>query len=214
MLLSWFLIFEINYLHQSCIWENSMGRRNLRTGDVRLRLFSFYYTLGPTATQDKVYTSSVQPLVQYLLTGYNAAVFCYGKSGSGETYTLEGGGSEVGEDKEGGIVDRVAQDLFLLLEEKKRITDNMETTVCVSYLELYREELRDLLEQPTVQKVFYITYNEKGNTVHGDQNTGNPAVQGIQGCESGIGWHPGANRQEMEGRRSSGSGSRDRGRRC
>ena len=55
------------------------------------RLFSFDHAFGPTSTQDEVYNSCVQPLVEALLRGDNATVFCYGQTGSGKTYTFEGG---------------------------------------------------------------------------------------------------------------------------
>lgn len=58
----------------------------------------------------------------------------------------------------------MAQDVFLLLEEK-RSSDGMEaTTVRMSYMELYREELRDLLELHTIHKELHIREDERGNT--------------------------------------------------
>ncbi|KAF7200429.1 kinesin-like protein KIF27 isoform X2 [Nothobranchius furzeri] len=123
------------------------------------RLFSFDHAFGPTASQDEVYQSGVLPLVESLLDGYNATVFCYGQTGSGKTYTLGGVDQE-----EGGIIERVAQDMFLLLERRKS-SDGADATVRVSYMELYREELRDLLELQTVQKELHIREDERGNTV-------------------------------------------------
>lgn len=68
-------------------------------------------------------------------------------------------------DEEGGIIDRVAQDVFLLLGEKRKICDGgVEATVRVSYMELYREELRDLLELHTIHKELHIREDERGNT--------------------------------------------------
>lgn len=67
-------------------------------------------------------------------------------------------------DEEGGIIDRVAQDVFLLLREKRKNSDGAEATVRVSYMELYREELRDLLELHTVHKELRIREDERGNT--------------------------------------------------
>ncbi|XP_040898587.1 kinesin-like protein KIF27 [Toxotes jaculatrix] len=125
------------------------------------RLFSFDHAFGPTASQDEVYESCVRPLVESLVDGYNATVFCYGQTGSGKTYTLGGGNL----DEEGGIIDRVAQDVFLLLEERRKNSDGVEATVRVSYMELYREELRDLLELHTIHKELHIREDEKGNTV-------------------------------------------------
>lgn len=68
-------------------------------------------------------------------------------------------------DEEGGIIDRVAQDVFLLLGEKRKVGDGgVEATVRVSYMELYREELRDLLELHTIHKELHIREDERGNT--------------------------------------------------
>ena len=67
-------------------------------------------------------------------------------------------------DKEGGIIDRVAQDVFSLLGEKRSSSDVAEATVRVSYMELYREELRDLLEPHTIHKELHIREDDRGNT--------------------------------------------------
>ncbi|CAJ1068941.1 kinesin-like protein KIF27 [Xyrichtys novacula] len=125
------------------------------------RVFSFDQAFGPTASQDQVYESCVQPLLESLMDGYNATVFCYGQTGSGKTYTLGGGNL----DDEGGIIDHVAQDVFLLLEEKRRSSDGFQAAVRVTYIELHKEELLDLLEPPTIRKGLHIREDEKGNTV-------------------------------------------------
>ncbi|XP_062237805.1 kinesin-like protein KIF27 [Platichthys flesus] len=124
------------------------------------RVFSFDHAFGPTATQDEVYNSCVQPLVETLLRGDNATVFCFGQTGSGKTYTF--GGGNLGE--EGGIIDRVAENMFSLLWEKKN-SDGVETKVSVTYLELYMEQLQDLLEPHNTDKELFIRENDKGNTV-------------------------------------------------
>ncbi|XP_034548354.1 kinesin-like protein KIF27 [Notolabrus celidotus] len=124
-------------------------------------VFSFDHTFGPDAEQDELYETCVQPLVEYLMDGFNATVFCYGQTGSGKTYTL-GGRNQV---EEGGIIQRVAQDVFSLLEEKRTNSDGLAATVRVSFIECYMEELRDLLELPTMHKALHIRDDEKGNTV-------------------------------------------------
>ncbi|KAG7223455.1 hypothetical protein INR49_015559 [Caranx melampygus] len=128
------------------------------------RLYSFDHAFGPTASQDEVYESCVQPMVESLLDGCNATVFCYGQTGSGKTYTLRGGNLGFS-DEEGGIIDRLAQGVFALLGEKMKNSDGVEATVRVSYMELYKEELRDLLELKTSHKDLHIREDEKGNTV-------------------------------------------------
>lgn len=66
-------------------------------------------------------------------------------------------------DEEGGLIDRVAQDVFLFLEEK-RLSEGAEAIVKVTYMELYREELRDLLEMHPNQKELHIREDKRGNT--------------------------------------------------
>lgn len=87
---------EVLHNHQVCV------RVVPDTAQVMLgtdRAFSFDHAFGPTATQDEVYESCVQPLVSSLIEGYNATVFAYGQTGSGKTYTL--GGGHAGEWTEG-----------------------------------------------------------------------------------------------------------------
>ncbi|XP_051277556.1 kinesin-like protein KIF27 [Dicentrarchus labrax] len=150
---------EVLHNHQVCV-RVVPGSAQVMLGTDRL--FSFDHAFGQTANQDEVYESCVQPLVESLVDGYNATVFCYGQTGSGKTYTLGGGGNL---DEEGGIIDRVAQDVFFLLGEKRKNSDGVEATVRVSYMELYREELRDLLELHTIHKELHIREDERGNTV-------------------------------------------------
>lgn len=57
----------------------------------------------------------------------------------------------------------MAQDVFLSLEEK-RASERVETVVKVTYMELYREELRDLLDVHPSQKELHIREDKKGNT--------------------------------------------------
>uniref|UniRef100_A0A3Q3KM37 Kinesin motor domain-containing protein n=1 Tax=Mastacembelus armatus TaxID=205130 RepID=A0A3Q3KM37_9TELE len=148
---------EVLHSHQVCVRVVPGSAQVMLGSD---RVFPFDHAFGPTASQDEVYESCVQPLVESLVHGYNATVFCYGQTGSGKTYTLGGGNL----DEDGGIIDRVAQDVFFLLGEKRRNSDGVEATVRVSYMELYREELRDLLELHTMHKELHIREDEKGNT--------------------------------------------------
>lgn len=79
---------EVLHNHQVCVRAVPGSAQVLLGSD---RLFSFDHAFGPTADQDEVYACCVQPLVESLVEGYNATVFCYGQTGSGKTYTLGGG---------------------------------------------------------------------------------------------------------------------------
>ncbi|KAM7019135.1 kinesin-like protein KIF27 [Tautogolabrus adspersus] len=152
------LLKEVLHRHTMCVRGVPGSSQVMLCAD---KLFSFDHAFGPTASQDEVYETCVQPLVEYLLDGHNATVFCYGQTGSGKTYTL--GGMKL--DEEGGIIERVAEDVFLLLEQKRTRSDGLRATVRVSYMELYRETLQDLLVLNNNQKVLQIRDDEKGNTV-------------------------------------------------
>lgn len=79
---------EVLHNHQVCVRVVPGSAQVMLGSD---RLFSFDHVFGPTENQDEVYESCVQPLVESLVHGYNATVFCYGQTGSGKTYTLGGG---------------------------------------------------------------------------------------------------------------------------
>ncbi|XP_023658827.2 kinesin-like protein KIF27 isoform X2 [Paramormyrops kingsleyae] len=125
------------------------------------RTFTFDFTFGPKSQQDQVYSTCVKPLVTSLMDGYNVTVFAYGQTGSGKTYTIGGSNIASSTESERGIIPRAIQDIFQHIAEKH----NSDFTVKASYIEVYKEELRDLLELDTSSKDMHIREDEKGNTV-------------------------------------------------
>ncbi|EGB03792.1 hypothetical protein AURANDRAFT_2330, partial [Aureococcus anophagefferens] len=91
---------------------------------------------GPAVSTARVYQSIASPLVQNTLDGYNSTIFAYGQTSSGKTHTM------VGSDADPGVLKLSMKEIFGNLESK--IASN-ESLVRVSYLELYNEEIRDLL---------------------------------------------------------------------
>jgi kinesin family member 11 len=77
-----------------------------------------------------------------MLSGFNCTIFAYGQTGTGKTYTMSGDMSETYGllSDAAGIIPRVLQSLFNKLE-----IDDTENCVRCSFIELYNEELRDLL---------------------------------------------------------------------
>lgn len=88
-----------------------------------------------------------------VLTGFNCTIFAYGQTGTGKTYTMSGDISDVLPlPDDSGIIPRVLHSLFAKLDNEK--ADN---SVKCSFIELYNEELRDLLsadETATKLKIF------------------------------------------------------------
>ncbi|XP_019795923.2 kinesin-like protein KIF27 isoform X17 [Tursiops truncatus] len=136
----------------------------------RDRVFTFDFVFGKNSTQDEVYNTCIKPLVLSLIEGYNATVFAYGQTGSGKTYTIGGGHVDVLSfskfsasvvEGQKGIIPRAIQEIFQNISENLSI----DSRIKVSYIEVYKEDLRDLLELETSMKDLHIREDEKGNTV-------------------------------------------------
>ena len=79
--------------------------------------------------------------------GINGTVFTYGQTGSGKTFTMQG----CKKSKSDGIVQLAARDIFQSTENNDNEDDSV-CTVRVSYVEIYNEELRDLLKNDSSRK--------------------------------------------------------------
>uniref|UniRef100_A0A8C6IFT1 Kinesin-like protein n=1 Tax=Mus spicilegus TaxID=10103 RepID=A0A8C6IFT1_MUSSI len=108
----------------------------LRAHRSRERTFIFDTVFDQHASQETVYCATIQHLVEGVISGYNTTIFAYGPSGAGKTHTM------LGVDAEPGIYLQTLTDLFQAIEETQ---DNMEYSVSMSYLEIYNEVIRDLL---------------------------------------------------------------------
>ncbi|KAG9087399.1 kinesin motor protein cin8 [Ceratobasidium sp. 370] len=107
------------------------------------RTYPFDRVFGPEADQALVYHDIVAPILEEVLNGYNCTVFAYGQTGTGKTYTMQGDLSPTltgNPSADAGIIPRTLHKLFLHLENN--VPDY---SVKVSFVELYNEELRDLL---------------------------------------------------------------------
>ncbi|PRQ21211.1 putative plus-end-directed kinesin ATPase [Rosa chinensis] len=104
--------------------------------------FTYDYVYGSTALpSSSVYDDCVAPLVDALFHGYNATVLAYGQTGSGKTYTM--GTNYSGEGSTGGIIPKVMETIFKRVETTK---DNTEFLIRVSFIEIFKEEVFDLLD--------------------------------------------------------------------
>ncbi|KAM9372382.1 kinesin-like protein KIF19 [Phaethornis superciliosus] len=108
----------------------------LRANRSREKTFIFDMVFDHRATQEEVYVSTTKSLIGGVISGYNATIFAYGPTGAGKTYTM------LGTDCEPGIYIRSLEDLFKALEAA---TEEMDYRVSMSYLEIYNEVIRDLL---------------------------------------------------------------------
>ncbi|KAM9764760.1 kinesin-like protein kif7 [Menidia menidia] len=148
---------ELLHCHESCITVDSELQQVTLGHD---RRFFCDFLFEETCCQEDVYSVSVQPLIDAFFQGFNATVFAYGQTGSGKTYTIGEANISSFRDEEQGIIPRAVADVFKLLDEN----DLSDFSVRVSYLEVYKEEFKDLLEVETASKDILIR-EDKGNIV-------------------------------------------------
>ncbi|KAL4075778.1 P-loop containing nucleoside triphosphate hydrolase protein [Scleroderma citrinum] len=101
--------------------------------------FMFDRVFDGEARQEEVYAATSKPLLVGLLDGYNATVFAYGATGCGKTHTISG------TEADPGVIYLTMADLFQRIDDRK---GEWNTEVVVTFLEIYNEEIRDLLAEP------------------------------------------------------------------
>ncbi|XP_020593930.1 LOW QUALITY PROTEIN: kinesin-like protein KIN-14C [Phalaenopsis equestris] len=110
------------------------------------KMFKFNKVFGPAATQGEVF-SDIRPLVRSVLDGYNVCIFAYGQTGSGKTYTMSGPDSP--SEEEWGVNYRALNDLFHISRHRR---NTVLYEVGVQMIEIYNEQVRDLLSNDASQK--------------------------------------------------------------
>ncbi|XP_067903586.1 kinesin family member 4 isoform X2 [Heterodontus francisci] len=122
------------------------------------KYFSYDYVFDPCAEQEEVFNIAVDPLIRGIFKGYNATVLAYGQTGSGKTYSMGGTYTSVQEgDPSVGVIPRVINMLFRMIEEN---SDN-DFTLKISYLEIYNEEILDLLHPSREKSQIHIREDPK-----------------------------------------------------
>ncbi|KAF2271065.1 kinesin-domain-containing protein [Lojkania enalia] len=146
--------------------ELSMGPSALSN-----KTYQFDKVFSPAADQNIIFDEVVVPILDEVLGGFNCTIFAYGQTGTGKTYTMSGDISDILPLPDGaGIVPRVLYSLFNKLE-----AEESENSVKCSFIELYNEELRDLLSADDNTKLkIYEDNSKKGHS--------STLVQGMEEC--------------------------------
>ncbi|GFR41254.1 hypothetical protein Agub_g1929, partial [Astrephomene gubernaculifera] len=118
----------------------------------RDRRFTFDHAFGPNTTQEHVYQEVVSPLVESCFDGFNVTVLAYGQTGSGKTYTM--GTGECRQEEQLGIAPRVVRHLFQGIQARKQ---QAAFHVRAQFLEIYNEDVKDLLLPPAEQATRWIS---------------------------------------------------------
>lgn len=162
------------------------------------KTYNFDRVFSPAADQGMLFDEVVAPImnevsvnettlstaltdVRQVLSGFNCTIFAYGQTGTGKTYTMSGDITDILPLPDAsGIIPRVLHSLFQKLENEE-----MENSVKCSFIELYNEELRDLLSHDdTVKLKIFEDSNRKSHSatmVQGIEETHiNTASRGIE----------------------------------
>lgn len=148
--------------------------------------FTFDRSFGPDSNQMTVYQSVVAPLIEEVLSGYNCTVFAYGQTGTGKTHTMIGEDSAKVSQSWDEVIIAPVESLvsFLLLFSCEQISQvgiiprsvthlfeelrimGVDFSMRISYLELYNEELTDLLATSDQTPVrIYDDNSKKGSII-------------------------------------------------
>ncbi|XP_029676340.1 kinesin-like protein unc-104 isoform X8 [Formica exsecta] len=102
-----------------------------------------YFSMDPNddnySSQLMVYKDIGEEMLEHAFEGYNVCIFAYGQTGAGKSYTMMG----KQEDGQEGIIPQICKDLFRKISYTSN--ERLKYSVEVSYMEIYCERVRDLL---------------------------------------------------------------------
>ncbi|XP_073974732.1 osmotic avoidance abnormal protein 3-like isoform X4 [Rhodnius prolixus] len=138
------------------------------------KAFTFDGVYSINSTTEQIYNESAYPLIEGVLEGYNSTVFAYGQTGCGKSFSMQGVNQPP---SQRGIIPRAFEHIF----EAISVAQDVKYLVLASYLEIYNEEIRDLLGCDTKQKLDLKESAERGVYV---QDLTWHAVGSVADCEN------------------------------
>lgn len=130
--------------HQRCVdmvvKKGIIEVRNPKGGPEALKTFTFDAVYDWNSQQQDIYDETVHDLVESVLEGFNGTIFAYGQTGTGKTFTMAGVKSNP---ELWGVIPRSFEQVFSHISR----SENQQYLVRASYLEIYQEEIRDLLSK-------------------------------------------------------------------
>lgn len=110
------------------------------------KTFTFDAVYDGNSKQVELYDETFRPLVDSVLLGFNGTIFAYGQTGTGKTYTMEGLKGDI---EKRGVIPNSFDHVFTHISRSQ----NQQYLVRASYLEIYQEEIRDLLSKDQAKRL-------------------------------------------------------------
>ncbi|CAD8176910.1 unnamed protein product [Paramecium octaurelia] len=141
------------------IEEEAITYKNTKQDEI----FEFDVIMPPMTLQEEIFQTIMLPKISFFLQGYNSAVFAYGATSSGKTYTILGPESTIEQilnnkfniDSSSGILPRSFYQIVEGYQKIKQQESLQQVTLKANYVEIYNEQIYDLLNQQ------YKTNNQK-----------------------------------------------------
>lgn len=124
------------------------------------KAFTFDAVFDWESTQREVYENTAAGIVSSTLEGYNGTIFAYGQTGTGKTHTMEGYAADPSQQ---GIIPQAFEHIFKAIEASADI----QYLVRASFLEIYNEEIRDLLSKQPKDRLELKEHKDSGVYVKG-----------------------------------------------
>uniref|UniRef100_A0A7N8YC36 Kinesin-like protein n=1 Tax=Mastacembelus armatus TaxID=205130 RepID=A0A7N8YC36_9TELE len=130
------LIFDPKEEDMSCFGSQRVQSRNINKRPNKDLKFVFDHVFGNNSTQLDIFENTTKGVLDGVMNGFNCTVFAYGATGAGKTHTM------LGSQNDPGVMYRTMKELFKRMDDAK---EEKEFAVAFSYLEVYNEQIRDLL---------------------------------------------------------------------
>ncbi|KAK9735396.1 hypothetical protein RND81_04G203400 [Saponaria officinalis] len=123
--------------------DESFNFKDEKDGDM---IFNFDKVFYEDSAQASVYDFLALPIVQDVVNSINGTIITYGQTGAGKTYTMEGPGIDKCDDMKKGLIPRVIEGLFEMINSSREASQATIFSVKLSMVEIYMEKVRDLFD--------------------------------------------------------------------
>nr|VWP00188.1 Glucose transporter rco-3 [Ganoderma boninense] len=113
--------------------------------------YPFSSCYDQSSTQDQIFDRDVKPLLDLVFSGVTTTVFAYGVTSSGKTHTMQGTSQTP------GVIPRAVEEIF-----RRAVTTGFQTSIATSYMEIYKDEVYDLLVDRETAVKLPVRENESG----------------------------------------------------